>query len=112
MAAPERTRHIGPRTGRDSKAVLDDAVVSLGRRRMPTWRSGDVGAELHLLASLMAEAEHQLPGTVALARSQDYSWSEIGDLLGTTRAAAWQRFGDRVATSRRRTRRELLANGS
>lgn len=111
MAAPERTRHIGPKTGRDSRAVLDEAVASLGRLRMPTGWLGDGGAELHLLASLIAEAEHQLPGTVALARDQDYSWAEIGDLLGTTRAAAWQRFGDQVATARRRTRRELLANG-
>ncbi len=76
-----------------------------------TWR-GDGGAELHLLASLIAEAELQLPGAVALARDQDYSWAEIGDLLGITRAAAWQRFVHQVATAPRRRRRELLANGN
>jgi hypothetical protein len=27
------------------------------------------------------------------ARDQDYSWAEIGDLLGLTRAAAWHRYG-------------------
>jgi len=110
MAAPERTHHIGPKTGRDSRAVLDEAVASLGRLRMPSGWLGDGGAEIHLLASLIAEAECQLPQSVGLARDQDYSWAEIGDLLGITRAAAWQRFGDQVATVRRRRRRELLAN--
>ncbi|MDA8282686.1 MAG: hypothetical protein M0Z42_05165 [Actinomycetota bacterium] len=110
MAAPERIRHIGPKTGRDSRAVIDEAVASLGRLRMPTEWLGDGGAEVHLLTSLIAEAERQLPQSVALARDQDYSWAELGDLLGITRAAAWQRFGDQVRTIRRRTRRDLLAN--
>ena len=110
MAAPERTRHIGPKTGRDTRAVVDEAVASLGRQRMPAGWLGDGGAEVHLLVSLIAEADRQLPQSVALARDQDYSWAEIGDLLGTTRAAAWQRFGEQARTIRRRTRRELLAN--
>jgi hypothetical protein len=110
MAAPERTRHIGPKTGRDTRAVIDEAVASLGRLRMPHGWLGDGGAEVHLLASLIAETERQLPQSVALARDQDYSWAEIGDLLGVTRAAAWQRFGEQTRTVRRRRRRELLDN--
>jgi hypothetical protein len=30
---------------------------------------------------------------VALARDEGMSWEEIADFLGTTRQAAWQRFG-------------------
>jgi hypothetical protein len=30
---------------------------------------------------------------VALARDEGMTWGEIADLLGTTRQAAWQRFG-------------------
>lgn len=82
----------------------------LGERRMPGEWLGDGGAEVHLLASLIAEANRQLPQSVALAREQEYSWAEIGDLLGVTRAAAWQRFGEQARTVRRRRRRELLAN--
>lgn len=78
--------------------------------RMPMGWLGDGGAEVHLLSSLLAEAERQLPQSVALARDQDYSWAEIGDLLGTTRAAAWQRFADQARTIARRRRRELLTN--
>lgn len=109
MAAPERTRHIGPKTGRDTRAVVDQAVASLGRLRMPAGWLGDGGAEVHLLASLLAEADRQLPQSVALARDQGYSWAEIGDLLGVTRAAAWQRYCEQARTVRRRRRRELLA---
>lgn len=110
MAAPQRTRHIGPTSGRDTRAVLDEAVASLGKLRMPGEWLGDGGAEVHLLASLIAEADRQLPQSVALARDQEYSWAEIGDLLGVTRAAAWQRFGEQTRTIRRRRRRDLLAN--
>jgi hypothetical protein len=110
MAAPERTRHVGPKTGRDTRAVIDRAVASLGRGRLPGGWLGDGGAEVHLLASLIAEAEQQLPQSVALARDQHYSWAEIGDLLGVTRAAAWQRFNEQIPTIRRRKRREPLAN--
>jgi len=29
---------------------------------------------------------------VADARDQDYSWAQVADLLGVTRASAWQRY--------------------
>ena len=109
MAAPERIRHIGPKTGRDSRAVIDEAVASLGRLRLPLEWPGNGAAEIHLLTSLIAEAEAQLAKSVALARDQGCSWAEIGDLLGTTRAAAWQRFADHARTTKRRTKTELLA---
>lgn len=111
MAPPERIHHIGPKVDSDSRAVLDEAVACLGQTRTPGEWLGDGGARIHLLVSLIAEAERQLPGSVALARDQDYSWAEIGDLLGVTRAAAWQRFADQTRTIKRRTRRQLLANG-
>lgn len=91
MARPQRTHHTGPATGIDTEVVLDAAVESLGTVRGLQW-VGDGGARLHVLASLMAEARARLPRAVADARDQDYSWAEIGDLLGITRAAAWQRF--------------------
>jgi hypothetical protein len=33
------------------------------------------------------------PPSTADARDQNYSWAEIGDLLGITRAAAWNHYG-------------------
>jgi len=54
--------------------------------------------------------ELRLPQAVALARDQDYSWAEIGDLLGTTRAAALQRVALQAEIINKRARRELLAD--
>lgn len=105
-----RNYYVGPYIDDDTEAVLDEAMASLGMLRIPNGWLGDGGAEVQLLVSLMAEAERRLPKAVALARDQEYSWAEIGDLLGTTRAAAWQRFAHRASATNKKTRRELLAN--
>ncbi|MDQ2826319.1 MAG: helix-turn-helix domain-containing protein [Actinomycetota bacterium] len=85
--------------GVDAERVLEAAIESLGTLRGLTWL-GDAGVALHLLASLVAEAELQMPRAVADARDQEYSWAQIGDLLGVTRASAWQRYGGRGAKDR------------
>ena len=48
----------------------------------------------------MAETERRLPRAVADARDQDCSWAQIGDLLGTTRASAQQRYRGLTAINR------------
>lgn len=110
MSAIGRDHYVEPHTGPDAEAVLDEAVASLGTLRNPMGWLGDGGAEIQLLMSLKAEIDHRLPLAVTLARDQEYSWAEIGDLLGTTRAAAWQRFAHQSAITQKTTRRELLAN--
>lgn len=92
MAAPNRAHHIAPHTDTDSAAVLDEALTSLGILRT-LEQLGDSGTTLHLLASLHRQIQHRLPDAVADARDQDYTWAEIGDLLGITRAAAWNHYG-------------------
>lgn len=92
MAIPFRSHHVPPRIDEESVITLDEAIATLGTLRGLSWL-GDAGAELHLLASLARQILARLPDAVAEARDQEYSWAEIGDLLGTTRAAAWQRYG-------------------
>jgi Protein of unknown function (DUF3887) len=41
----------------------------------------------------LREAEAQLRASVEAARESGHTWAEIGDVLGTTRQAAFQRFG-------------------
>jgi hypothetical protein len=95
-----RTRYYGPTTGEDSATVLDEAIVALaGVRDMGMW-IGDASTELHMLTSLIKEAESRLPRAVAEARDQEYSWAEIADLLGVTRASAWQRYAARSDKNR------------
>ena len=92
MAVPDRAHHVPPHVDEYSAIALSEATATLGSLRGLSWL-GDAGVELHLLASLLRQAQTRLPDAVAEARDQDYSWAEIGDLLGTTRAAAWQRYG-------------------
>jgi len=99
MREPRRDHYIEPATGPDSDRVLDDAIASLGTLRNLPWL-GDAGATMHLLVSLIHQAEQQLPRAIADAREQDYSWAEIADLLGVTRASAWQHYGGKTPTNR------------
>jgi hypothetical protein len=61
---------------------------------------GDASADLHVLTSLIKEAESRIARAVADARDQEYSWAEIADLLGVTRASAWQRYAARTDKNR------------
>ncbi|MDA8291305.1 MAG: hypothetical protein M0Z33_06440 [Actinomycetota bacterium] len=94
-----RDRYLPPSTGDDSAAVLDEAIGSLGTLRSMEW-VGDAGVSLHLLTSLIKEAESRFARAVADARDQDYSWAAIADLLGVTRASAWQRYAGRTEGNR------------
>lgn len=91
MNQPRRDHYIEPATDTDSEHVLDEAIASLGTLRDLPWL-GDAGATLHLLTSLIHQAQQQLPTAVADARDQEYTWAQIADLLGVTRASAWQRY--------------------
>ena len=95
MTEPRRDHYLAPAAGADSERVLEDAIDTLGTLRGLEWL-GDAGVTLHLLASLIAQAQHRLPRAVADARDQDYSWAQIADLLGVTRASAWQRYAART----------------
>lgn len=99
MREPRRDHYITPATGEDSGAALDAAVESLGKLRGLEW-VGDAAVTLHLLASLIAEARSRLPRAVADARDQDCSWGQVADLLGVTRASAWQRYAGRTERGR------------
>ena len=99
MREPRRDHYLAPAPGADTERVLEAAIETLGKVRDLPWL-GDAGATLHLLTSLMAEAEARLPRAVADARDQEYSWAEIADLLGVTRASAWQRYARRTHLNR------------
>src|SRR5262245_45459324 len=80
-----------PATGNDSQQVLSEAIDHLARLRTAYWL-GDSAVHLHALASLIAQAEQFLPRAVHDARDQELTWTQIGDLLGTTAATAARRY--------------------
>jgi len=91
MREPRRDHYVGPGTGEDSRLVVDAAIEGLcAARNLPTE---DVPARLHVIASLAADLQARLGPAVAEARQYGCSWAEVADLLGVTRASAWQRYG-------------------
>jgi hypothetical protein len=80
-----------PATGDDSLRVLNQAIDDLARLRTPYWL-GDSAVHLHALASLIAQAQQLLPQAVHDARDQELTWAQIGELLGTSAAAAARRY--------------------
>jgi hypothetical protein len=60
----------------------------LGPDPEPPYWLGDSGVRFHALASLIAQAERLLPQAVCDARDQELTWTQIGELLGTTAATA------------------------
>lgn len=90
MKESRRDHYRAPATDADSHAAVQAAIESLGAAR--NLDTDDTGSRLHLLASLLAQAQLVVPRAVNQAREQDLSWAEIADLLGVTRASAWQRY--------------------
>ena len=75
----------------DTAAALADALRHGGERHVP--------AELNtvrLAARMRAVADDALRQCVDRARSAGHTWQEVGDALGTSRQAAFQRFGKPV----------------
>ncbi len=91
MREPRRDHYISPATGADTRAAIDTALDELATARNldPT----DAATTVHLLASLTAETEARFAQVIANARHDGCSWAGIADLLGVTRASAWQRWG-------------------
>lgn len=81
---------IAPRTADDTNEVIDDAVTALAERRCLSM--GDDATLIHLIASLMAQAERELPLAVSGARAEGASWNDIGLLLGASAHEAELRF--------------------
>jgi uncharacterized NAD(P)/FAD-binding protein YdhS len=91
MKEPRRDHYIGPGIGEDSRLVVDAAIEGLcAARNLPAT---DAPACLHVIASLTAELTTRIGAAVAEARQYGCSWAEVADLLGVTRASAWQRYG-------------------
>ena len=79
-----------PRVDDDSTAIIDAAVEALSKIRTAYWL-GDSGVRLHDLASLIAEAQRQLPQAICDARDQELTWEEIAQLLNVSPSTARRR---------------------
>lgn len=86
-----------------------DEPRSLGRYRTEKkskveverqWRIAETDRDgLNRLEALVEVLEHfsyVYEEAIKLARTQDYSWDEIGEVFGISKQSAWERFRDRL----------------
>ena len=83
-------RTIEPYRDEETTELVDDMIDSLIICRCGS--TADAGAQLSAVASLTAELDARLPEAIFEARDQDYTWAEIGELLGLTPATAQRRY--------------------
>jgi hypothetical protein len=74
-----------------SALVLTEAIDALAALRTYAWL-GDSTVHLHALMSLIAQAQQMLPEAVADARDQEYTWTQIGQLLNQHPDTAARRY--------------------
>lgn len=100
-------RPLPPQQGRGRQRQYCGATCRSAARRQrartveqpPTARKVSIDAPASPLAAVGAakelarSVEAALRDTVEAARAAGHTWQEIGDVLGTTRQAAFQRFG-------------------
>jgi hypothetical protein len=84
------TGHPAPRSDDDTFDLIDDALTALATHRGLSICDDHVF--IHLLASLIEQAERWLPEAVYNARANGSSWNEIAQLLGTSPHEARLRF--------------------
>lgn len=92
---------LTPRSGDEATfEVVDHAVATLGLLR-GLWM-GDDRVMLHVVASVIEQAERLLPFLVAEALESDSDWEDVATLLGITVEAARARFDPESPTRDRR----------
>lgn len=90
---------VGLLAERDTSAERDplaDRVRELAHRLVEHLPAGSRAAALETVAGareLARVVEEALRAAVDLARDSGHTWQEIGEVLGTSRQAAFQRFG-------------------
>ncbi|HEX4703259.1 MAG TPA: DUF3887 domain-containing protein [Pseudonocardiaceae bacterium] len=72
---------------------LAERIAIAAERFGAAWVEPDPLAAVAAARQLAAAVDETLRATVDRARAAGRTWQEIGDLLGTTRQAAFQRFG-------------------
>jgi hypothetical protein len=96
MTDPRRPHPDRPVIDDDSADALGRAVHQLSIDRAPP--NDGHARRLHVLASLIAQAEALLPDAVADARDRDFYWSEIAAELGVTAGTARRRYRHHAQT--------------
>jgi hypothetical protein len=85
--------------GEDLARIAGQVAAMAGQLAVPAGQGGGAGerqpelAAVQLASDLHALSAAALQASVERARAAGRTWQEIGDVLGVTRQAAFQRFG-------------------
>ena len=74
-----------------SASVLTEAIDTLAALRTTYWL-GDSAVHLHALVSLIPQAEQMLPDAIHHARDQNYTRTQIGQLLNLAPSTTAKRY--------------------
>lgn len=102
MMCSDCIRHYSQVASRERTAVIT----------RPPWNDmsdAEILATLPLIEKASIQVNDFLVEWVAMARSRKLSWTEIGDALGVSRQAAWQRFAHVVPDSDGATASQVVA---
>ena len=88
-------RTIEPYRDDDTMQLVDDLIDSVIICR--SGSTADAGAQLSVIASLIAELDARLPEAIFEARDQDYTWAQIAARLNFAESTIRHRYGDYVA---------------
>jgi hypothetical protein len=78
-------------------SIIDGSLDSPAGPRVPVWESltdGEMLNHIQRVAAHIDQAEADLRSWVRELRRRGVTWSKIGEALGITRQAAWERFAD------------------
>lgn len=84
----DETEGLGP----PASFAIDAEIAGLLVQTRIALASGDPLRALHALNQRAVLLEDLTAEVVALARAQGLTWQAIGDALGVTRQAVWQRY--------------------
>jgi hypothetical protein len=91
MLDPRRPHPDHPHLDDDSLEIIQAAIYQLSMCRSPL-NHGHAGLRLHVLASLIGQAQALLPDAVANAKEHGFYWPEIATELGLTTDTARRRY--------------------
>jgi Protein of unknown function (DUF3887) len=90
----DSTCRSAARRQRDRNTIVNDDLTPTARQvHVYTVTDDEPLATVRTALDAVREAEARLRDAVDDARSAGRTWAEIGDVLGTSRQAAFQRFG-------------------
>ena len=78
----------------DTMELVDDLIDSLIICR--SGSTADAGAQLSVIASLIAELDARLPEAIFEARDQDHTWAEIAGRLAMPESTIRHRYSDYI----------------